>query len=92
MLKLHQNITIMTILLGILYFVFLIILSRSMAREQGWFAHFFYIGFGLFAPLVGPLVWATFWAPLDKEVAIRLTILAHLLFAGILIISFLALV
>ena len=82
----------MTILLGILYFVFLIILSRSMAREQGWFAHFFYIGFGLFAPLVGPLVWATFWAPLDKEVAVRLTILEHVLFALFLLILFLVLV
>lgn len=86
----------MIIVLGILYCVFLIILSRTMAREQGWFGYFFYIMFGLFAPLIGPLIWATFWAtfwaPLDKEVAVRLTILEHVLFALFLLILFLVLV
>ena len=82
----------MIIVLGILSCVFLIILSRTMAREQGWFGYFFYIMFGLFAPLIGPLIWATFWAPLDKEVAVRLTILEHVLFALFLLILFLVLV
>ncbi len=82
----------MIIVLGILYCVFLIILSRTMAREQGWFGYFFYIMFGIFAPLIGPLIWATFWAPLDKEVAVRLTILEHVLFALFLLILFLVLV
>lgn len=82
----------MIIVLGILYCVFLIILSRTMAREQGWFGYFFYIMFGLFAPLIGPLIWATFCAPLDKEVAVRLTILEHVLFALFLLILFLVLV
>lgn len=79
-------------LLGILYFIFILILSRLMTRGQGCGAYFFYIGFALFAPVIGPLIWAARWSSLSKEVAIRLTILTHLLFALILIISFLALV
>ena len=79
------------ILIGFLYFVFILVLAQFVAQGQGALVKAYYIGFSMFAPVIWPLLWAYLWSPLGKAVAVRITILAHVLAACILIIFFLSL-
>lgn len=61
------------------YFIFVIILAFFVARGQGFLPFLFFVSLSMFMPIIGPFLWAYYWTALNRSVALRITLLAHVI-------------